>query len=116
MRQQRAQDDAVAVLSLLEQLDPWGWVIIFQQRVDLRAVQRHLDGVVVAEVEEGSIAEEKRVRAGEIIVSVNGADVATPADVAGAMAKAMEDDRKAVLLQLRAGENSRFVALPIEKG
>lgn len=73
-------------------------------------------GVVVSEVDEGGTAAEKGVRAGDVIVSVNGRDAGSVNDVGRAVASAMEDDRKAILFQFQSGDRNRFVALPVAKG
>ena len=73
------------------------------------------DGVVIAEVEQGSVAETKRLSQGDVVVSVNGRETRRVSEVGKAIAEAMEDDRKAVLFQVRTGERSRFVALPVDK-
>lgn len=72
--------------------------------------------IVVTDVKPGSPAEEKGLRTGDVIVSVNGQDAETVNDVGLAVAKAMEDERKAILFQVQSGERSRFVALPIAQG
>ena len=71
------------------------------------------DGVVVAEVEEGGVADEKRLSPGDVILAVNSREVSKVREVGAAVAEAMEDDRKAVLFQVRSGNRSRFVALPV---
>lgn len=72
--------------------------------------------VVVADVNPQSVASEKGIRAGDEIVSINGRDTRSVNDVGREIARAMEDDRKAVLLQIRNNQRSRFVALPVERG
>ncbi len=74
------------------------------------------DGVIIADVEPDSPAAEKGFRKGNVILSVNGSEVATVADVEGALAEAVASKRKAVLFQIRSGNNNRFVALPVAKG
>ena len=73
------------------------------------------NGVVIAEVEPGSVADEKSLSEGDVVVSVNGHATKDVREVGAALAEAMEDDRKAVLFQVRSGERSRFVALPVDK-
>jgi len=73
-------------------------------------------GVVISEVDPDGEAAEKGVRAGDLITSINGLDVKSVNDVGKAVAEAMEDERKAVLFQLKRGDRSRFVALPVAKG
>ncbi|GGB63143.1 putative periplasmic serine endoprotease DegP-like protein [Roseibium aquae] len=69
-------------------------------------------GVVIADVDPGSPAAEKRLRRGDRIVEVAGTQVRTPQDVLAAIAKAEEEGRKAVLFRIESNENVRFVALP----
>lgn len=72
--------------------------------------------IVVTDVMDGSSAAEKGLRRGDVIVSVNGEDTKSVNDVGQAVAKALEDERKAILFQVQSGERNRFVALPIAKG
>ena len=72
--------------------------------------------VVVLEVEPGSPAEDKGIEAGDIIESVNGAEVESPRDVVREVRRAARDGRPSTLLQIRRDGNSRFVAVPLERG
>ncbi|EFL88978.1 Do family serine endopeptidase [Ahrensia sp. R2A130] len=74
------------------------------------------DGVRVSSVEQNGAAAEKGLRVGDLIVSVNGKETRSVTDVGQAVAQAMEDDRKAVLFQLRNNERNRFIALPVNQG
>jgi serine protease Do len=74
------------------------------------------DGVVVGSVEPGSGAEEKDIRSGDIILSVNGEEVGKPSDVSKIVREASELDRKAALFQIRRDEDVMFVAIPIDRG
>ncbi len=68
-------------------------------------------GVVVTEVQPGSTASEKGIRAGDLIIEVSQQDVSTPEDVAKLVQKARNDGRKSVLLLVDRGSDLRFVAL-----
>lgn len=74
------------------------------------------DGVVVADVVPGSGADEKGLRRGDIITSVNGEDVSGPEDVLKIVSDADGLGRKAALFQVRRGDNSSFVAIPFDRG
>jgi serine protease Do len=73
-------------------------------------------GVVVTEVVPGSGADEKGIRAGDIIVTVNGEAVSSPDAVLKAVKAADDKGRKAALFQVRRGEDARFVAVPLSRG
>ena len=71
-------------------------------------------GVVVIEVDPDSPAGEKGLRPGDVIIKVNDAPVATPADVAARVADAKKGERKSVLMLLQRGDDQRFVAIRID--
>lgn len=74
------------------------------------------DGVVVADVVPGSSADEKGLRPGDVIASVNGEEVEDPDAVLKIVRQADELGRKGTLFQIRRGENSNFVAIPFQRG
>ncbi|MEM7270354.1 MAG: PDZ domain-containing protein [Pseudomonadota bacterium] len=78
-------------------------------------VKEGVKGVVVTEVDAASSAAEKGIRPGDVIVEVAQEDVATPADVRGAVAQAKEEQRKSVLMLVQSGEDLRFVAVKIDE-
>ena len=68
-------------------------------------------GVLVAEVEPGSIAARAGIRRGSLIEEVNREEVETPEQVKALIKKS---DRKTVLLLVRQGDASRYLALRIK--
>jgi serine protease Do len=68
-------------------------------------------GVRVVEVKPGSTAEERGIRAGDVILEVAGHEVHAPADVNSALASIKG---KRIVMLLRSGDSQRFVALPGE--
>jgi serine protease Do len=74
------------------------------------------DGVVVVNVDPDSPAAERGFKEGDIILEVGGKTVTSVKDVREAVADARKDSKNAVLLRLRAGDGSRFVALPLGRG
>lgn len=74
-----------------------------------------VNGVVVVEVEEGSIAEEKRMQAGDVIVEVGQEAVSQPEQVVKRIGELKDQGRQSALMLLSSGEGElRFVALRIE--
>ena len=68
-------------------------------------------GVVVTEVQSGSPAADKGIRAGDLILEVSQQEVTNPADVAAQVEKARGEGKKSVLLLVDRGGDLRFVAL-----
>ncbi|MFN3869824.1 MAG: PDZ domain-containing protein, partial [Hyphomicrobiaceae bacterium] len=73
------------------------------------------DGVAISEVDEGSDAAQKGIKAGDVILEVQGEAVKNGDDVLAGVKKARDLGRKAVLLHIRTGEQKRFVALQLKK-
>ena len=74
------------------------------------------DGVVIAEIDEESEAYDKGLREGDIIIEVGGVQVSDLSDVVEGLDLAEEQSRKSVLVQIRSGDQQRFVALPMSRG
>jgi len=70
------------------------------------------DGVVVTEVDPNG-ASADRFQTGDVILDVNGKAVSTPADVRKAVADAQAGGRKSVLMRVKSGQGTRFVAVPL---
>jgi serine protease Do len=77
------------------------------------------DGVVITEVDPNSDAADKGLKVGDVILQVAGETVSQPADVAKgikkAMDKAKDKDKVNVLVQVKTGDQTRFVALSLKK-
>jgi serine protease Do len=69
------------------------------------------EGVAIAEVQAGSDAAQKNLRAGDIILEVNSQPVTSPEEVNKAVAEAMKAGRAAVLLRIKSGNDTRFVGV-----
>ncbi len=74
------------------------------------------EGVVVTEVERGSPAAERGFKEGDVILEVGGKTVSNPADVRDAIVAARSDNKNTVLVRVRSGGSSRFVAVPLGRG
>ena len=53
---------------------------------------------------------------GDVILEVAGKSVATPGDVREALEAARTDKKDSVLMRLRSGDASRYVAVPLASG
>lgn len=73
-------------------------------------------GVVVTDVEPESSADQRGLRPGDVVLAVNGKAVKSADDVTSAIADAAKQGRRAVLFKLENGNQTRFVALPINMG
>jgi serine protease Do len=74
------------------------------------------DGVVVTEVDPNSAAAERGFKEGDVILEVAGKNVASAGDVRDAIASARTDNKNSVLMRVKSGGSSRFVAVPLAKG
>jgi serine protease Do len=69
------------------------------------------EGVVVTEVDPDGVAAQKGLKSGDIILEAAGRPVSRPAEISSALDAAKKDGRKAVLLRVKSGDQTRFVAL-----
>ncbi|QQO12823.1 Do family serine endopeptidase [Bradyrhizobium diazoefficiens] len=74
------------------------------------------EGVVVTEVDPKSAAAERGFKEGDVILEVGGKTVATAGEVRDAINAARTDNKNSVLMRVKSGGQSRFVAVPIAKG
>jgi len=72
-------------------------------------------GVIVTEVKEDSVAFEKGIRPGDLIVEVSQEEVTSPGQVIDKLEQARKKDQKRVLMLIEGQSGLRFVALSIEK-
>ena len=72
-------------------------------------------GVVITEVDPNGQAAERGLQAGDVILEVGNSAVTDPAGVEQKMADARADGLKAVLLRIRSGERTRFIALSLTR-
>src|SRR6185437_4377919 len=74
------------------------------------------EGVVVTEVDPKSAAAERGFKEGDVILEVAGKNVTNAGDVREAINAAHADNKNSVLMRIKSGGSSRFVAVPIAKG
>ena len=77
------------------------------------------DGVVITEIDPNSDAADKGLKVGDVILQVAGETVSQPAEVAKGVKKAMDKAKDKVkvnvLVQVKTGDQTRFVALSLKK-
>jgi serine protease Do len=71
------------------------------------------DGVVVVNVDPDGPAAERGFKAGDVILDVGGKKVSNPDDVRKVLADARTQGKRTVLMRVKSGESTRFVALPL---
>jgi serine protease Do len=74
------------------------------------------EGVVVTKVDPKSAAADLGLKKGDVILEVAGKSVANPGDVREAIEAARTDKKSSVLMRLRSGDASHYVAVPLANG
>jgi serine protease Do len=73
------------------------------------------EGVVITKVEPKSAAADRGLKKGDVILEVAGKSVSNPGDVGEALEAARADKKSSVLMRLRSGDASHYVAVPLAK-
>jgi serine protease Do len=76
------------------------------------APTRNGEGVTVTQVDPNGTASDQ-FQTGDVILDVNGKSVATPADVRRAVSDAQSDGKRSVLMRVKSGQGTHFVAVAI---
>jgi serine protease Do len=71
------------------------------------------EGVVITSVDPEGAAANHGFSTGDVILEVAGKTVATPADVRKALTEARGTGKKTVLMRVKSGQGTRFVAIPL---
>ena len=70
-------------------------------------------GVVVTKVDPDGPAAERGFKVGDVILDVGGSKVGNPTAVRKAIADARTGGKKTILMRIKSGEQTRFVAVPV---
>jgi serine protease Do len=73
-------------------------------------------GVVVTAVDPNGPAAEQGIKAGDVIVNVGGTSVSTPGEVQKQLGQLQKAGKHSVLMRVKSGEGTRYVALPLATG
>jgi serine protease Do len=74
------------------------------------------EGVVITGVDSSSVAADHGFSTGDVILEVAGKSVSTPTDVREVITTARTQGKRTVLVRVKKGDNTRFVALPLGRG
>ncbi len=71
------------------------------------------EGVVITDIDPNGAAAQKGLKVGDVILEAGGKTVSKPSDVSNVIADAKKDGHKAVLLRVKSGDETHFVALVV---
>jgi serine protease Do len=74
------------------------------------------EGVLVMKVEPKSAAADRGLKKGDVILEVAGKSVTDASDVRGAVDAAHSENKRSVLMRIRSGDASHYVAVPLANG
>jgi serine protease Do len=70
-------------------------------------------GVAVTQVDPDGPAADHGFKVGDVILEVNGSKVSNPGEVKKAIASAKSGGKRTVLMRVKSGDQTRFVAVPV---
>jgi serine protease Do len=73
------------------------------------------EGVVITNVDPDGIASEHGMKTGDVILEVGGKKVANASDIRDALGQAQKDGKRSVLMRLKSGDGSKFVAVRLAR-
>jgi serine protease Do len=71
------------------------------------------EGVVVTDIDPSGAAAERGLQTGDVILDVGGKAVSTPAEVRAALQDVVAQGKRSVLMRVKSGDATKFVALPL---
>jgi serine protease Do len=74
------------------------------------------EGVVVTGIDSNGVAADHGFSTGDVILEVAGKSVSTPTEVRKVITSARTEGKRTVLVRVKKGDNTRFVALPLGRG
>jgi serine protease Do len=73
------------------------------------------EGVVVTAIDPDGPAASRGFKTGDVILEAGGKTVSVPSDVSKAVAEARKDGKRSILVRVKSGGGTRFVALPVDR-
>ncbi len=73
------------------------------------------DGVAVTAVDPNGLAAEHGVKTGDVILDIGGKTVSNAADVRQELANLNKEGKRTVLMRVKSGDATKFVAVPLGK-
>jgi serine protease Do len=73
------------------------------------------EGVVVTAIDPDGPAASRGFKTGDVILEAGGKPVSKPGEVSEAIADARKDGKRSILLRVKSGGGTRFVALPVDR-
>lgn len=73
------------------------------------------NGVAISDIDPDGVAAERGIKPGDIVVSINNKEVSKASEVSEFLTDVTSGKKKAVLIQLKSDDQTRFVALPTPK-
>jgi serine protease Do len=73
-------------------------------------------GVVVTGIDPNGPAADRGIQEGDVILNVGGASVSTPAEVQKQLAQVQKSGKHEVLMRVKSGDGTHYVALPLAAG
>ena len=74
-----------------------------------------LDGTATKMAPQRALAAAQKVRIGDVILEISGTPVNSPDDLVNGIREANRLQRRAVLLRIRSGNETRFVAVQLRR-
>jgi serine protease Do len=74
------------------------------------------EGVVVTGIDPNGPAADRGIKEGDVITQVGGASVSTPGDVQKQLAQLQKSGKHSVLMRVKSGDTTHYVALPLATG
>ncbi|MCK4945269.1 MAG: DegQ family serine endoprotease [Alphaproteobacteria bacterium] len=106
----KTSSKVVAVESIGLGLSP-----LTKQLRSLYKISKETSGVIISEVKRDSVAADKGLEIGDVIVEVDQHSVSTPKEASDKISAAQKAGRSSVLFFIARGEDMRFVALKLKK-